>query len=182
MEFPYRWPKIHRFPWGLCHPYKFWGTGVSVKAGTHFRIVSDPPARFAKFSDAKLWGLWRWGKKKRFSWGDTQRWGEEVISRDSFGTYVIYIICMTCIYMISDFCRLSVVDFCWFMGCLRMVLFCFVFGGFEGLWNGFLRHNLNHQLVGNQLVIGWILCATYRQTVVKIGPFDEVDSAAAVLN
>ena len=130
MEFPYRWPKIHRFPWGLCHPYKFWGTGVSVKAGTHFRIVSDPPARFAKFSDAKLWGLWRWGKKKRFSWGDTQRWGEEVISRDSFGTYVIYIICMTCIYMISDFCRLSVVDFCWFMGCLRMVLFCFVFGGF----------------------------------------------------
>ena len=43
------------FPGGYVTPINSAKLGFfTVKAGTHFRIVSDPPARFAKFSDAKL--------------------------------------------------------------------------------------------------------------------------------
>ena len=48
-------PKYIGFPGGYVSPINSGELGFStVKAGTHFRIVSDPPARFAKFSDAKL--------------------------------------------------------------------------------------------------------------------------------
>lgn len=49
---------------------------------------------------------------------------------------------------------------CWFVvgswGVWGWCCFALFFSVLEGLWNGFLRHNLNHPLVGNHLVIGWI--------------------------
>ena len=95
----YKWsspidgPKYMGSPGGYVTPINSAKLGFfTVKAGTHFRIVSDPPARFAKFSDAKLWGLWRWGKQPGFSWGDTQRWGG-----DDIQGFVWNICHMTCL-------------------------------------------------------------------------------------